>query len=318
MNDDLEIKRKQTIEKMESARKSYLGAQEDINRTRERIEDMDRNVSQAIYDIERALPVYQNIPGSAEICHNSTYTSLVNSGYNIARIMQEHSIGLKQLTGRLSGNVTGGAFSTLAGTSASGNMCGVAYDTGVVALKLFQDNIALQEAVEEAKNPNPIMERNAFAEKLRKIDPRLATIFEGMWQTLSDSTKKDRYRQAASSMIEVISVFEHILSPDDKVRKAKWWKPDSKDGKPTQRQRVKYAIIGAERQTSIPDEDVELINSLMDDARDRYKDLSKITHARKEEAEELFPLLESYIESCQINMTKILELREKFFKRAPS
>jgi hypothetical protein len=63
---------------------------------------------------------------------------------------------------------------------------------------------------------------------------------------------------------------------------------------------------------------MQLIDALMNNARQRYKDLNRIVHARNEEAEEDFPLLESYIDSCQTNMTKILELREKFFKNKPA
>jgi hypothetical protein len=318
MTEDPESKRKRAIEKMKSARYNYIGAQGDINKAREHLDDIGRNVSRAIYDIERALPVYQNIPGGAGIGHNSTYASLVNSGCNIAEKMYEHSIGIKHLTGRLPGNMIGAVFSTSASTSASGNMCGIAYDTGVAALKVFQDNRPLREAVEQAKRPNPIEERNAFAEKLKKIELRLCTKFEGMWQTLSDPTKKDRYRQAATSMREVMSDFQQILSPDEEVKKAKWFKPERTNGMPTQRQRVKYAIIGAGQQELVSDEDVKLIDALMNDARDRYEDLNKILHARKDEVEEDFPLLESYIESCQTNMIKILELREKFFKDNPT
>ena len=115
-------------------------------------------------------------------------------------------------------------------------------------------------------------------------------------------------------MREVMSAFQQILAPNEEVKKAKWFEPEIPNGLPTQRQRVKYAIIGAEQQDIVSDEDVQLIDALMNNARDRYEDLNRIVHARNKEAEEDFPLLESYIESCQINMTKILELREKFFK----
>jgi hypothetical protein len=116
-------------------------------------------------------------------------------------------------------------------------------------------------------------------------------------------------------MREVLSAFQHILAPDEEVIKAQWFQPERENGLPTQRQRVKYAIIGAEQQDMVADEDVKLIDKLMKNARDRYEDLNRIEHARNREAKEDFPLLESYIESCQINMTKILELRVKLFRK---
>jgi hypothetical protein len=193
-------------------------------------------------------------------------------------------------------------------------MADIAYYTGVATIEICGERPGLREAVEQAKIPNPIVERDSFARKLETIEPRLRTKFEGVWQTYNDTSKKDRVRQAAHSMREVLSEFLQVLSPDDDVKRAEWWKSETNDGRPSQRQRVKYVIIQDGKKILFSDEDVSLIDVLMNDARNRYEDLNKIAHARNPDAEQRFPLLESYIQNCQTIMTKILELRERHLK----
>jgi hypothetical protein len=314
MNDDIENKRIRIIEGLKSAKSNYLEVRQGINKSRETLDEIDKNVDRMISDVDKAIPLYGSIPRAILGANSTGLTTLINSGYFTSQQMSFHSERLKSSVFRIPEFLGSTNISIQATTTATANMSDIAYFTGVAALQIDQDNPDLKDAVEQARKQNPTEERWAFAEKLKTIEPRLCSKFEGMWQTLSDITKKDRHRQAAHSMREVLSEFLQVLSPDDEVKKAGWWKPETQNGKPSQRQRVKYAIIGAEKQPFLSDEDLNLIDALMNDARDRYEKLNEIAHARMQKAEELFPLLESYIENCQTLMAKILELREKHLK----
>ena len=96
MTEDPESKIKGTIEKIQAARENIRAIKGFTGGARASLNDIDTNADRAMTDLDRALPVYQHIPGGAGIGHNSTYSSLVNSGYDTANRMHEHSIGLRR------------------------------------------------------------------------------------------------------------------------------------------------------------------------------------------------------------------------------
>jgi hypothetical protein len=314
MNGDLESKKKITIEKLESARQNYRTVQIGLAKIREGAEEIDKNVQQILTDVDKSLEVFHHIPDQVSIQPSTGYSTFVNSSSLVSDQIYDHSVRLKQTLEPLAQMTWSVATSAFSGATASSDLAFTAYETGVSVLASSLGSRGLREAVEKAKMPNPITERKALGARLNSIEPRLYEKFEGMWQTLTDTTKRDRFRQAAHSMREVISELLQVLAPEEQVKQAKWWKPETESKKPTQRQRVKYAIIGLAEQPLLSDEDIDLIEALMNDARNRYEDLNEIAHARNQETEDLFPLLESYISTCQRIINDILKLRDEHFR----
>jgi len=305
-------KKKKTVEDLEEARENYLWVKNGVSELREGVEEIEKNVDGWLFETDRSLGVYRCVPDEAFETPQACFGSVAASGSFIAGQMVNHSRRFRQEFDEWAVKTPMGT--AIVGNTSAYDMRVVAAGLGKAALQIYRGDKKIEEALEVLKLPSPVEERERVGEKLRSIEERLYEKYEGMWQTLLDETRKDRYRQASHSMREVMSEFLEILAPDEEVKKAKWWKVETKNGKPSQKQRVKYAIIGLQEESGLPDEDINLIENLMIDARNRYKSLNKIAHARDPEAEELFPLLESYIGSCQKIIEDILTLREKYKK----
>lgn len=142
------------------------------------------------------------------------------------------------------------------------------------------------------------------------IESRLSIKLEGSWQTLQDTSKVDRHLQAASSARELISDLLHTLSPDEKVYLMTWFKSKTSNGKPTQKQRARYAMLGSN--TNLNEETLEPIYELSKGIRNTYKKLNKIAH-RRDYDKSLDTLTESLIDQCQTYLLKLLEMRSSNF-----
>jgi len=112
------------------------------------------------------------------------------------------------------------------------------------------------EAKEFAKTfdiPTPYDNQRDLGSKLSEIDMRLKTKLDGAWQTLKDRSKKDRFLQATSSMRDLISDTLQVLAPDEVIVRRPWFKPETDDGRPSHRQRARYAMVGKNDAIEYPD-----------------------------------------------------------------
>jgi hypothetical protein len=202
---------------------------------------------------------------------------------------------------------TSTATTLFSGTEALGNLH---------ALK----NPSFKKTMDKIKSLTPLEKRDEVTKKLTKLSKRLAERFFGAWQVLTDTSKKDRFSQAAGSMKEVLSWFEHVLAPDEDVKKAVWYIQDPTAKGPTQRQRIKYDIVG-DTAKGIDQKDIQQIEELMNNARTTYEDLNSIYHDRSERDEEpekdkeLLIVTRSYMEQVQEIVLLVLKLREGVFYR---
>lgn len=146
---------------------------------------------------------------------------------------------------------------------------------------------------------------------LKQIELRLSVKLDGVWLTLRDRSKKDIFLQASSSMRELISDTLYTLAPNEKVEKTSWFKPETKNGKLSQRQRAYYSVVGNNNLIRL--DDLTAIEELAKDIRFSYKKLNKYAHLRKYQSD-----IESYLtrifNETQIYLLKIFELREKYYK----
>lgn len=69
-------------------------------------------------------------------------------------------------------------------------------------------------------------------------------LFEAALHNLDDQSNRLKYNNFAYSIRELSRHFLYSLSPEEKVKKCKWYIKETDDGKLTRAQRVKYAIHG--------------------------------------------------------------------------
>lgn len=189
-----------------------------------------------------------------------------------------------------------------------------ASNMGTVTVHLadrMENKEAILPIVEVLKRTSARDRRTELSSKLTEINDKFSTKLEGAWQTLQDHSKSDRFLQAASSARELISDLLCTLAPDDKVMETKWFKPERENGKPTQRQRARFTMLGTNN--SLGEEQLKPIHELMNSIRNSYERLNPIAHLRDYEAD-LQAHTESLIDQCQVYLLKILEIRKSYFK----
>ncbi len=127
--------------------------------------------------------------------------------------------------------------------------------------------------------------------------------------SLNDTNNKLRYNNFAYSIRELSRHFLDKLSPEKDIKECCWFKVETKDGKPTRAQRIKYAIQGG-----ISNEILEEWGFEIDDLNENIKlvkntidTLSKYTHINPE----VFNLSD---EEVSINSEAILNSFIQFVK----
>lgn len=174
----------------------------------------------------------------------------------------------------------------------------------------MENKEAVLPFVEAIEKPSARDRRVELSSKLSAIETRFSSKLDGAWQTLQDPSKVDRFRQAATSARELISDLLFTLAPDDQVMAMEWFESLREDGKPTQRQRARFAMLG--RNTSLGETELKPVYKLGKNIRNSYKELNKVAHLRKYEAD-LQGLTESLIDQCQVYLLKLLEIRKSYF-----
>lgn len=309
MTEDIREKKKSIIQASDKAIEQLENIKEKTAEGKSALTDIENRVTEDIFNLKKSRDIWVTIPDDKLLHPSPELGSLGMSGCNLTASMYNQSLLLKKKVQEYVEGIGSLHFSISANATTSSTIRAVSLDAGKI---LVPDLPQIEPVLKEAEAPNPIQRRKQIHAKLKEIEPRLGEKFDGAWKTIEDNTKPDRFRQAAHSMREVLSDFEHILAPDDLIIETGWFKKSGQK-EITQRIRVKFAIIGKGDDEGIDENAIDAINNVMDDARKRYKDLNEIAHARGE-SETLFPLLESYFLSCEAIIKGILELREEFFK----
>ncbi len=183
--------------------------------------------------------------------------------------------------------------------------------SAVYLTKSMIDTEPVSYTINKMNEPTPNDRKNQLSPMLKNINGGLVTKLEGAWYTLNDTANEDRFSQAANSARELISDILVTLAPDDKVTSTKWFKPELENGKPTQRQRAKYVLLGSNE--SLTDDVLRPIDELSKNIRDSYEKLNPIAHQR-DYTISLQALSESIIDSAQIYLLELLKLRIIYFK----
>lgn len=160
-------------------------------------------------------------------------------------------------------------------------------------------------------SPSSLDRRRDLSEKLHDIDPYLDTRLNGAWQTIEDKSKQDRISQASTSVRELITNLLNKFAPHKDVKKAWWYEqhPDAKNA--TRKQRIRYAIMGNNK--NISEKELENIIELVDNLYSEFDKLNKMTHQQRDK-KELEAKTKEIIDQCQIHLSKMIELREMYFR----
>lgn len=288
---------------LKKIRKNYRQARKNIEKIQTSLDETSRNIDEQLYWYDNFeqhyIRYFPNLSGVPAELYNGSYSRLVASGLAV-------SDKIRQRTESMATD-----FSSLnASVSSAGSL--------VPSIVHVARHVTEKYGTEEAKDyvirwnqPTESDNQKRLSYFLKQIEPRLSIKLDGAWQTLKDRSKKDRFLQASSSMRELISDTLLILAPNEKVEKTPWFNKETNDGKPSQRQRAYYAMVGNNNLIRL--DDLTAIEELAKDIRLSYEQLSKYAHLRKYQSD-----LESYLtrifNETQIYLLKILELRERYYK----
>ena len=135
--------------------------------------------------------------------------------------------------------------------------------------------------------------------KVEKIRTILSSEFEiklldASIASLNDKGNKLRYNNFAYSIRELSRHFLRNLSPDEKIKQCPWFKKETCDGKPSRRQRIKYAIQGGLTDGMLKESglDIDELEDYIKSISDTINELSKYTHIN----EEVFDLKDSKVD----------------------
>jgi hypothetical protein len=282
--------RKTLLTDLEGMQKNCQGAAEHIHSDISRLDQMRKIYSSDAYLAKN--PVFEG-----------TVDQIIGTSSFDVKFQRE----LHSRAGSLATNMN-----ALAGTltASSYSINSMAVGTAHLAPNMI-DFGKIEDYVVSLAKPTPLDRRNELLPKLDKFGKGISTKLEGAWQAINDKAKGDRFSQASNSARDMISDLLLILAPDEKVKNCEWFKPETPNGRPSQFQRARYAILGAN--DILDEKQLQPIDELAKSIRDVYEKLNPIVHQRKYE-NDLQATVENLIDQWQILALELLELRERFFR----
>ena len=291
---------------IEETIRNYSVIREDILKVTGKLHNMVGKIDENVDRLGKANRVYKSLPEELFSKPSPVLDSLIASGSELAGGVYAHSEYIKGSIQRIRDESDSLIVTTAVVDASFNTMSNVLISIAKIAV--LQDP-KIGELIEVLELPSPFEKRKELESDLRKIDERLADMYEGAWQTLMDKSKLDRYRQTAHSMRDVITNLLNLLAPHEEVKRAEWYEQISATNQVTRRQRVKYAIMGGKTEKTIDEKDLEEINNLAKDTNDVYHDLSEF-HSIDAEGE---ILIESYMDRSVSVIYLILKLRKRFY-----
>jgi hypothetical protein len=302
-----ETKKKQDIpSRLNSIVSSYRKAREIVDRSKKELNETSREVNEVLVKYDQLYKFYSQIstmPGGSFLnLQKATLNALLLSGADNATMAVGTARQIEQSVPHFSAVVSSG-------------------NTTVISIVEITRSIAersqdFKRLVADWNLPLPRENQAALNRKLHEIAPRLENKLDGAWETFYDRTKVDRFRQASSSMRELISDTLQVLAPDLRIQEASWFSKKDPHRRPTQTDRARYAIVG--KNAAVDEKDLKSVADLAKSIRESYEELNKYTHERGNQVEvkpeDLENQLVSLFNQTQIYLLEILRMRERFFK----
>jgi hypothetical protein len=311
MEKNLKEKKEKIINIFGETKDNLLESKDNLNQIKKDADDEIQIIDSQIKKIEDTVKIIDITPDEALDEYRDILEPLWSSINGFAISGNKYSHRLKENTNNWQNVGPAIIEESTASDSTFSTPTNIVVSSGQLIAKSF--NI-MQKPLSEIKIEKAINKKNKIADLLKTVDEKLSQQFIGMWQTYLDDTKKDRAKQAGHSMNEVISILLQKLSDDNDIIKCDWFKPETDNKKPSQRQRAKYAILGKTDIKSLPEGIQDVIDDVSQNIRELYNNIQEIRHNRGDkDAEELVDLLEPYIKSSQDYIEMLFELREKYY-----
>lgn len=285
---------------------NYKKARQSIDKSRMELNETSRELDEVIRQYSQLYKFYDQVStvpaGSFSYFKKANLENLLVSGADNATMALGTASEIEKTIPHFSAVVASGGTLVLSIAEITRNIAESSEDTSklVAAWNL----------------PTPRENEGALGSKLHDIMPRLEAKLDGAWQTLFDRTKVDRFRQASSSMRELISDTLQVLASDSRMQETAWFSQNDPNRRPTQAERAYYAIVG--KNPEVEEKDLKAIADLAKSIRESYEELNKYTHERGSHAEvtpeDLENQLVSVFNETQIYLLEILRMREKFFR----
>ncbi len=308
-----EMKEKKTdiIQNYKNTKNNLLKSKENITKSDEKLKTTLLKIDNQIENIDKTVELIEITPEKALETHNYILNPLWTSVNAMSFSGLNYSTNLLNKTKTMvnHANIIDGVSGTSEPTFKSSVT--TSYSGNRIIVKVYPD---IQKDLDHIKIETSHDKRGEVENLLKTIDEDVLKEFNVVWQTYLSITEKPHVKQAAHSMREVISILLQKLARDEDVMNSDWFKPEKDDGKPTQRQRVKYAILGKTDEGKLTDEDLSPIDDNMKDLRNKYEELNPLAHERsKVDLETLKNLLEPIIKNGQDLIITLFELREKYY-----
>ncbi len=180
-------------------------------------------------------------------------------------------------------------------------------------LEDHQNETIYKPIVNEVNLYSPVFKRDVLKDKIRIINKKLEEMLNSAWDLILSSGIRRGEIYPAHAIRELLSEFLQALDPNDDVIKMKWclFSKKNRKGKPTQRARVVYAILGMNEEFSWEDDRFKPIIQIANKYRELMKKVQSKVHLRSEQiSEDLKSKLRNYIKLSENYIEEILRLRD--------
>jgi len=280
-----------------------------IPQLRQEIDDFEIAIVEEVDLLDKAEQLFGVIPDQQVSRPSPGLDASLNSGSYLARSTRDHSEYLKTKFLTYLRPIHSSLGTAIVSNASSGMVLDVAASAATLAARQKPD---IELVIQNVKRPSPYKTAEQLGDILETLNPRLALTLRGAYQTFRDTSKLDRYRQATDSMRDLITNLLDRLAPHEEVKRAVWFEPEKNTkGRPTRKQRVKYAIMGEQSDKKIDDEDLIEIDRLMQNIADVYGELSSFHSNNVIDKQDIHILTESYMSRCVALICSILDVRKK-------
>ncbi|MCJ7571185.1 MAG: hypothetical protein MUO82_04845 [Candidatus Thermoplasmatota archaeon] len=305
--------KKNIIQNYENTKDNLLESKENITKSDAKLKSTLIKIDSQIENIDKTIELIKVVPG--EVLETKDHISyqlwasiddMSTTGLSYSENLLEQTNTLKEHADNIDGVSTSSdfVFKSSVSNSYSGNRI---IANSYPKVKKYLDSIKIETSHDK---------RREVENLLKGVNKDLSDEFNAAWESYLNITEKSHVKQTAHSMREVISILLWNLAHDEDVIKSDWFAPEKDDGKPTQRQRAKYAILGKRDEKKLTYEDLNPIYKAISNIRERYEELNPLAHERSNvDLETLKNLLEPIIKNEQDVIIALFELRKKYFSK---
>ena len=300
--------KKQAADDVESALDHTRKSKEKYRNIRDQTEEGLRRVKDREENLERLQMFIEAVPDDAKYDPSPEMNDYWGTFINLT----EDACRLSEREFEATENVAW-SFAQMVGTTTVAGATTASTDAVVYSISeefsrtYLHDIPALRKATSSFSIPTEQEEGKALANRLGAIHTLLGEKLDEAFKAFQDNL----WMSAAHAMREALSALGTELAPDEKVMQRLWFKQDPSTDGATQRQRLKYVILGTNDESKVSEEYLDAIEKLTKQGRQIYKSLSAEAHRRKGTWER--ERVRQFLAIGQNVVKEVLDLRVLFF-----